>query len=132
MDVELVEKEPDHTFQVETEPAQISREHVQRRIVMECNLPGRDLGGLIGGSGGGAENRSYDIDLLKRGINPRCRVSCDQEQVCQNPLRHGWNYGPVRIGECIAIAFRAELPSAGGRRSLLSSASIVISVSEVE
>lgn len=28
-------------------PAQISREHVQRRIVVECNIRGRDLGGFV-------------------------------------------------------------------------------------
>jgi len=54
MDVKLVEKEPDHTCQVETEPAQSSREHVQRRVLVESagercwRIDGR-------GSGGGAE-----------------------------------------------------------------------------
>ncbi len=28
-------------------PAQVSREHVQRRIVVECNIRGRDLGGFV-------------------------------------------------------------------------------------
>ena len=32
---------------VDTGPAQISREHVQRRIVVECNIRGRDLGSFV-------------------------------------------------------------------------------------
>lgn len=32
---------------VDSGPAQISREHVQRRIVVECNIRGRDLGGFV-------------------------------------------------------------------------------------
>ncbi|MCS6288735.1 MAG: efflux RND transporter permease subunit [Nitrospira sp.] len=32
---------------VDSGPAQVSREHVQRRIVVECNLRGRDLGGFV-------------------------------------------------------------------------------------
>ena len=35
------------TIQVDTGPAQVSREHVQRRIVVECNIRGRDLGGFV-------------------------------------------------------------------------------------
>ena len=35
------------SIQIQTGPAQISREQVQRRIVVECNLRGRDLGGFI-------------------------------------------------------------------------------------
>lgn len=31
----------------DTGPAQISREHVQRRIVVECNIRGRDLGSFV-------------------------------------------------------------------------------------
>jgi len=34
-------------IRVDTGPAQISREHVQRRIVVECNIRGRDLGGFV-------------------------------------------------------------------------------------
>lgn len=32
---------------IDSGPAQISREHVQRRIVVECNIRGRDLGGFV-------------------------------------------------------------------------------------
>jgi cobalt-zinc-cadmium resistance protein CzcA len=32
---------------VDTGPAQVSREHVQRRIVVECNIRGRDLGRFV-------------------------------------------------------------------------------------
>ena len=32
---------------VDSGPAQVSREHVQRRIVVECNIRGRDLGGFV-------------------------------------------------------------------------------------
>ena len=32
---------------VDSGPAQVSREHVQRRIVVECNIRGRDLGAFI-------------------------------------------------------------------------------------
>jgi cobalt-zinc-cadmium resistance protein CzcA len=35
------------TVQVDTGPAQISREHVQRRIVVENNIRGRDLGSFV-------------------------------------------------------------------------------------
>ena len=35
------------TIQIDTGPAQISREHVQRRIVVECNIRGRDLGSFV-------------------------------------------------------------------------------------
>lgn len=35
------------TIVADTGPAQISREHVQRRIVVECNIRGRDLGGFV-------------------------------------------------------------------------------------
>ncbi|MEC4889280.1 MAG: CusA/CzcA family heavy metal efflux RND transporter [Nitrospira sp.] len=35
------------TIQVDAGPAQISREHVQRRIVVECNIRGRDLGSFV-------------------------------------------------------------------------------------
>jgi len=35
------------TIQVDSGPAQVSREHVQRRIVVECNIRGRDLGGFV-------------------------------------------------------------------------------------
>ncbi len=34
-------------LQVDSGPAQISREHVQRRIVVECNIRGRDLGSFV-------------------------------------------------------------------------------------
>jgi cobalt-zinc-cadmium resistance protein CzcA len=34
-------------IQVDSGPAQISREHVQRRIVVECNIRGRDLGSFV-------------------------------------------------------------------------------------
>jgi cobalt-zinc-cadmium resistance protein CzcA len=34
-------------IQVDSGPAQVSREHVQRRIVVECNVRGRDLGTFI-------------------------------------------------------------------------------------
>ena len=34
-------------IRVDSGPAQISREHVQRRIVVECNIRGRDLGGFV-------------------------------------------------------------------------------------
>lgn len=34
-------------IQVDTGPAQISREHVQRRIVVETNIRGRDLGSFV-------------------------------------------------------------------------------------
>jgi cobalt-zinc-cadmium resistance protein CzcA len=35
------------TITVETGPAQVSREHVQRRIVVESNIRGRDLGSFV-------------------------------------------------------------------------------------
>ena len=35
------------TIKIDSGPAQISREHVQRRIVVECNIRGRDLGGFV-------------------------------------------------------------------------------------
>ncbi|GKS57662.1 cation transporter [Nitrospira sp.] len=35
------------TIQVDSGPAQVSREHVQRRIVIECNIRGRDLGTFV-------------------------------------------------------------------------------------
>jgi heavy metal efflux system protein len=35
------------TIHIETGPAQISREHVQRRIVVECNIRKRDLGSFV-------------------------------------------------------------------------------------
>jgi cobalt-zinc-cadmium resistance protein CzcA len=35
------------TIQIDTGPAQISREHVQRRIVIENNIRGRDLGSFV-------------------------------------------------------------------------------------
>ncbi len=35
------------TIVIDSGPAQISREHVQRRIVVECNIRGRDLGGFV-------------------------------------------------------------------------------------
>jgi cobalt-zinc-cadmium resistance protein CzcA len=35
------------TIQVDSVPAQVSREHVQRRIVVESNIRGRDLGGFV-------------------------------------------------------------------------------------
>lgn len=35
------------TIRVDSGPAQVSREHVQRRIVVECNIRGRDLGGFV-------------------------------------------------------------------------------------
>jgi cobalt-zinc-cadmium resistance protein CzcA len=35
------------TIQVDSGPAQVSREHVQRRIVVECNIRGRDLGSFV-------------------------------------------------------------------------------------
>ena len=34
-------------IQVDSGPAQVSREHVQRRIVVECNIRGRDLGSFM-------------------------------------------------------------------------------------
>ncbi len=34
-------------IQVDSGPAQVSREHAQRRIVVECNIRGRDLGGFV-------------------------------------------------------------------------------------
>jgi heavy metal efflux system protein len=34
-------------IQIDSGPAQISREHVQRRIVIECNIRGRDLGSFV-------------------------------------------------------------------------------------
>lgn len=34
-------------IQADSGPAQISREHVQRRIVVECNIRGRDLGSFV-------------------------------------------------------------------------------------
>ena len=34
-------------IQVDSGPAQVSREAVQRRIVVECNIRGRDLGGFV-------------------------------------------------------------------------------------
>jgi len=34
-------------IQVDSGPAQVSREHVQRRIVVEANIRGRDLGGFV-------------------------------------------------------------------------------------
>ena len=36
------------TIRVDSGPAQVSREQVQRRIVVECNIRGRDLGGFVG------------------------------------------------------------------------------------
>lgn len=35
------------TIRVDSGPAQVSREHAQRRIVVECNIRGRDLGGFV-------------------------------------------------------------------------------------
>lgn len=35
------------TIRVDSGPAQVSREQVQRRIVVECNIRGRDLGGFV-------------------------------------------------------------------------------------
>ncbi|MEP7152564.1 MAG: CusA/CzcA family heavy metal efflux RND transporter [Nitrospira sp.] len=35
------------TIKIDSGPAQISREHVQRRIVVECNIRGRDLGSFV-------------------------------------------------------------------------------------
>ncbi|NBU24355.1 MAG: hypothetical protein EBS39_01785, partial [Gammaproteobacteria bacterium] len=35
------------TIRVDSGPAQVSREHVQRRIVVESNIRGRDLGGFV-------------------------------------------------------------------------------------
>lgn len=35
------------TIKMDSGPAQISREHVQRRIVVECNIRGRDLGNFV-------------------------------------------------------------------------------------
>ncbi len=35
------------TIRIDAGPAQVSREHVQRRIVVECNIRGRDLGGFV-------------------------------------------------------------------------------------
>jgi cobalt-zinc-cadmium resistance protein CzcA len=35
------------TIRIDSGPAQVSREHVQRRIVVECNIRGRDLGGFV-------------------------------------------------------------------------------------
>ena len=35
------------TIQADSGPAQVSREHVQRRIVVECNIRGRDLGSFV-------------------------------------------------------------------------------------
>jgi cobalt-zinc-cadmium resistance protein CzcA len=35
------------TIRVDSGPAQVSREHVQRRIVVECNIRGRDLGSFV-------------------------------------------------------------------------------------
>src|SRR5207237_119201 len=34
-------------IRTDTGPAQVSREDVQRRIVIECNIRGRDLGGFV-------------------------------------------------------------------------------------
>ncbi|HEU4686344.1 MAG TPA: CusA/CzcA family heavy metal efflux RND transporter, partial [Nitrospira sp.] len=34
-------------IRIDTGPAQVSREHVQRRIVVECNIRGRDLGRFV-------------------------------------------------------------------------------------
>lgn len=34
-------------IQIDSGPAQVSREHVQRRIVVECNIRGRDLGSFV-------------------------------------------------------------------------------------
>jgi cobalt-zinc-cadmium resistance protein CzcA len=34
-------------IQVDSGPAQVSREAVQRRIIVECNIRGRDLGGFV-------------------------------------------------------------------------------------
>jgi cobalt-zinc-cadmium resistance protein CzcA len=34
-------------IRVDTGPAQVSREHVRRRIVVECNIRGRDLGSFV-------------------------------------------------------------------------------------
>ena len=36
------------TIRVDSGPAQVSREQVQRRIVVECNIRARDLGGFVG------------------------------------------------------------------------------------
>ncbi len=35
------------TIKIDSGPAQVSREHVQRRIVVEANIRGRDLGGFV-------------------------------------------------------------------------------------
>lgn len=35
------------SIRVDSGPAQVSREHVQRRIVVECNIRGRDLGSFV-------------------------------------------------------------------------------------
>ena len=35
------------TIRIDTGPAQVSREHVRRRIVVECNIRGRDLGSFV-------------------------------------------------------------------------------------
>jgi cobalt-zinc-cadmium resistance protein CzcA len=35
------------TIRADTVAAQVSREHVQRRIVVECNIRGRDVGGFV-------------------------------------------------------------------------------------
>ena len=35
------------TIQVSSGPAQVSRQDVQRRIIVECNIRGRDLGGFV-------------------------------------------------------------------------------------
>lgn len=40
---------------VDSGPAQVSREHVQRRIVVECNIRGRDLGSFIREAQGAVE-----------------------------------------------------------------------------
>lgn len=46
-DGELVPLSRVATIRVSSGPAQVSREHVQRRIVVECNIRGRDLGGFV-------------------------------------------------------------------------------------
>ena len=51
---------------IDSGPAQISREHVQRRIVVECNIRGRDPGqlrgrGSAGGDPGGHPSLGYEL-----------------------------------------------------------------------